>query len=48
VLLNAVDDLLKHLPIDYHVRIDTAAGAVLQRNRAAVAVSSAGVEREVV
>ena len=47
-LMNAMDELLRHRPIVYYVRIDTTAGGVLQRSRAVAAVPSDNVEREVV
>jgi len=46
VLLNAMDELLRQLPIVYHVRIDTSAGGVLQRSRAVTVAPSDRVERE--
>jgi len=48
VLMNAMDELLRHLPIVYHVRINTTAGGVLQRSRAVAVAPGEGVEREVV
>jgi hypothetical protein len=47
-LLNAMDELLRHLPIVYYVRIDTTAGGVLQRSRAVTVAPSESVERKVV
>ena len=46
-LLNAMDELLRHLPIVYHVRIDTTAGSMLQRSRAVTVAPGESVEREV-
>ena len=46
-VLNAIDELLRHLPIVYHVRIDTTGGRVLQRSRAAAVAPGESVEREV-
>ena len=48
VLLNAMDELLRKLPIVYHVRIDTTGGGVLQRSRAVAVTPAESVEREVV
>jgi len=47
-LLNAMDELLRRLPIVYHVRIDTTAGGVLQRSRAITLPPGESVERETV
>jgi len=47
-VLNAMDELLRHLPIVYYVRIDTTAGGVLQRSRAATVAPSESIQREVV
>ena len=47
VLMNAMDELLRHLPIVYHVRIDTTAGGVLQRSRAVAVEPGEVAEREV-
>jgi hypothetical protein len=47
-LLNAMDELLRNLPIVYHVRIDTTAGSMLQRSRAVTVPPGEHVEREVV
>jgi len=47
-VLNAMDELLRHLPIVYYVRIDTTAGGVLQRSRAVTVAPSESIQREVV
>ena len=45
-VMNAVDELLRHRPIVYYVRIDTTGGSVLQRSRAVAAVPAERVERD--
>ena len=45
--VDQIDELLRHLPIVYHVRIDTTGGRVLQRSRAAAVAPGESVEREV-
>ena len=47
-VLNAMDELLRHLPIVYYVRIDTTAGRMLQRSRAAAVAPGESIEREIV
>ena len=45
VLLNTMDDLLSQMAVAYHVRIDTTAGTVMQRTRAAAEADEVVVHR---
>ena len=47
VLLNAMDDLLSQMSVAYHLRINTTAGTVLQRTRAAGDAADIAPQRDV-
>jgi len=46
VLMKAMDDLLCQLSVDYHLRIDTTGGTVLQRSRSSSDVEDVEHHRE--